>query len=251
MAAAATTIVTLNGVIDDIGGPALAQSPLVKGDFNRDGQVNSADITSMFTALTDLKKYQVDRQLSSADLLVVADVNGDLAVNNRDIQKLLDIVAASGGGSGSSAAANENGSTAGDLTIAPDSNAISAFEPLTTSSALSLNSQLSTVSNDDEKQSVGRLPIKFSMLADAVSIPARINQNPVFKAVACVDAATAPKTIRLNAADDFYERLAIQHGPRSVIDRISAAHGWVNSNQDADVSDDLWSEIVESDALCD
>ncbi len=60
--------VTQNGVIDDIGGPALVQTPLVKGDFDRDGQVSPADLNVMLTALTDVKHYQVVRQLSPADL---------------------------------------------------------------------------------------------------------------------------------------------------------------------------------------
>ena len=56
------------------------------GDFNNDGHVNSADIPAMLAALADLNGYQSSRGISNADLLAIADVNGDGTVNNADLQ---------------------------------------------------------------------------------------------------------------------------------------------------------------------
>ena len=72
------------------------------GDFNRDGQVTATDIPAMLTALTDLPSYETAKGLSDAALVLLGDVNGDHAVNNRDIQPLLDLIANAGGGAAQS-----------------------------------------------------------------------------------------------------------------------------------------------------
>jgi hypothetical protein len=83
---------------------ALGNAPTYpRGDFNLDHAGNAADVPAMLQALTDLPSYQFSNSLSNADLSFLADVNGDQAINNIDLQALLTLVA--GGGS---QAANEN-----------------------------------------------------------------------------------------------------------------------------------------------
>jgi polygalacturonase len=72
---------------------------LLPGDFNRDGQVTTADIPAMMAALADLADYQTANSLSDAQLDVIADVNDDFQINNLDLQALISQLAASGGGS--------------------------------------------------------------------------------------------------------------------------------------------------------
>ena len=75
---------------------------IVPGDFNRDGAVTPADVSAMMTALADLNSYRTAKGLSPADLTTLGDLNGDGAVNNRDLQGLISLVATkAGGGSGS------------------------------------------------------------------------------------------------------------------------------------------------------
>jgi len=53
---------------------------LVRGDFNRDGHVDTADITAMESALANLHGYETTNNLTNQQLLVIGDLNGD-AVN--------------------------------------------------------------------------------------------------------------------------------------------------------------------------
>jgi hypothetical protein len=78
------------------------QSALVPGDFNFNGHLDADDIQAMLVALTNLSGFQSTHQLSNANLLTLADLNGDGFVRNSDIQRLLDMAAALGGGGGSS-----------------------------------------------------------------------------------------------------------------------------------------------------
>ncbi len=71
----------------------------VHGDFNRDGQVTSADISAMLSALTDLNAYTLNNSLSPTQLAAIGDFNSDGKVTNADIQAELDLVASLGGGS--------------------------------------------------------------------------------------------------------------------------------------------------------
>jgi fibronectin-binding autotransporter adhesin len=67
------------------------------GDFNRDGHVNAGDILAMEQALTDLPGYQNAHSLTSAQFLLVGDVNGDGVVNNADLQALITYLKNGGG----------------------------------------------------------------------------------------------------------------------------------------------------------
>jgi hypothetical protein len=81
-------------------------SPLMPGDFNRDGHVNVSDIPSMMTALSDLSGYENSQQLSDSQLMLIGNLNGDAQVNDADIQALINLLA-NGGGSGALAAVPE------------------------------------------------------------------------------------------------------------------------------------------------
>ena len=102
----------ITGMFDNLVLPALTGRPLVwdtshlyttgtlsvvtsylQGDWNRDGQVTTADVSAMLGALTDLSSYKTTYSLSSAQLAAIADLDGDGAVTNRDIQGLLNLVA--------------------------------------------------------------------------------------------------------------------------------------------------------------
>ena len=70
---------------------------LLPGDFNRDGQVNAADIPAMLAALADLTAYQTSKNLSGPQLVLLGDIDGDGAVTNADIQSLLNLLKVGGG----------------------------------------------------------------------------------------------------------------------------------------------------------
>jgi hypothetical protein len=83
-------------------------SIILRGDINQDGVLDVKDIAALMTALTDLTDYQSGTALipgtdnplrqvatswDSNQLLAVADVNKDNAVNNLDIQAEINLVA--------------------------------------------------------------------------------------------------------------------------------------------------------------
>jgi hypothetical protein len=71
------------------------------GDFDRDGQVNAADIGAMQAALSDVDKYQsIQSNMASGQLVSIGDLNGDGLVNNADLQGLINVLADGGSGSG-------------------------------------------------------------------------------------------------------------------------------------------------------
>ena len=84
----------------------LAQYALVQlmlpGDINRDGKVNTADVTAMMSAMTDLNDYEALHNLTNQQLLSIADLNHDNRVTNADVQSLVTLLA-NGGGTGSGA----------------------------------------------------------------------------------------------------------------------------------------------------
>jgi fibronectin-binding autotransporter adhesin len=85
-----------------LGGHQIALVPaaaLVQGDWDRNGVTNSADIKAMLKALTDLNAYKAQNSLSDTNLLTIGDINVSGAVNNQDIQPMLDLIAGLGGGS--------------------------------------------------------------------------------------------------------------------------------------------------------
>ncbi len=70
----------------------------LRGDFNLDGQVTSADILAMLQSLGDLNTFQAVNQLSAEDLLAIGDFNGDGKISNADIQPLLNLIASQNSG---------------------------------------------------------------------------------------------------------------------------------------------------------
>jgi hypothetical protein len=67
------------------------------GDFNRDGQVNAADIPALLAALSNISAYETTNGLNAQQLLEIGDVNGDGQFTNADIQALLDLLNTGGG----------------------------------------------------------------------------------------------------------------------------------------------------------
>jgi uncharacterized repeat protein (TIGR03803 family) len=65
----------------------------LRGDFNLDGQITSADILAMLQSLGDLNTFQDANKLSAEDLLAIGDFNGDGKISNADIQPLLNLIA--------------------------------------------------------------------------------------------------------------------------------------------------------------
>jgi probable HAF family extracellular repeat protein len=67
------------------------------GDFNRDGHVNGADISTMLTALVDLNAYKTANGLSDPQLLSIGDVDTDGTITNADLQGLLNRIKSGSG----------------------------------------------------------------------------------------------------------------------------------------------------------
>jgi len=59
------------------------------GDFNQDGHVNASDIVAAEAALTNLSGYEAAHNMTSYDMKLIGDVNGDGVVNNADLQALI------------------------------------------------------------------------------------------------------------------------------------------------------------------
>ncbi|HEY2762223.1 MAG TPA: PEP-CTERM sorting domain-containing protein [Pirellulales bacterium] len=67
------------------------------GDFNRDHQIDAADISAMQGAFADLAAFDsANNSLSASDLLTLEDVNGDGVVSNADQQALLGFLRSGG-----------------------------------------------------------------------------------------------------------------------------------------------------------
>jgi probable HAF family extracellular repeat protein len=79
---------------------AVLLTPLLPGDFNRDGHVNAGDITAMMEAMVDLNAYQSDHGLSANELVALGDLDGDGVVTNADLQALLNLLQSGGGSVG-------------------------------------------------------------------------------------------------------------------------------------------------------
>jgi hypothetical protein len=62
------------------------------GDFNRDGQVDAADIPAMEKALSNLSAYQAANNLTNFELMAFGDINGDGKINNADLQALSNLL---------------------------------------------------------------------------------------------------------------------------------------------------------------
>ena len=74
-----------------------APPPVVPGDFNLDGHVNSADIPVMLSAMTNPSAYEAAYHVSSADFGTLADIYDEGTFSNGDIQKLLNLIIIGGG----------------------------------------------------------------------------------------------------------------------------------------------------------
>ncbi len=72
---------------------------IVRGDWNRDGSVTSADLQVMLNALTDLNAYKTTNSVDAKTLLAIGDFSGDGSVTNADIQPMLNLLASAGAGS--------------------------------------------------------------------------------------------------------------------------------------------------------
>ena len=97
----ATLIANGELVPQDIGG---AITGLTKGDINRDGHVNAADVSAMLTALTDVNKFASTNNMFASDVSYAGDVDSDGSFTNADLQSLLTLLG-SGGGSGTGSVA--------------------------------------------------------------------------------------------------------------------------------------------------
>jgi hypothetical protein len=126
---------TLNGVISDIGAPAV-MIPVIRGDFNRDGHVDGADISAMMRALVDLNAYRINHYLTPDDVITIADINGDGKVTNGDLQALLNLLI--GGGGSLTNGENSPRGTAAVFGIGDDSSGTAAMRPTAGSSMPSL-----------------------------------------------------------------------------------------------------------------
>ena len=72
------------------------------GDFNRDGHVDTADISAMMLALTNFTNYETlygltPSNLNPQQLLLLGDINGDGKMNNADLQALINLLQSGGG----------------------------------------------------------------------------------------------------------------------------------------------------------
>jgi hypothetical protein len=82
-------------ILSDAG---VATSPgFIRGDFNNDGHVTAADISTMLAALVDLNAYKTAHRLSDADLLLIGDIDGSGALTNGDLNALIGLLRTGGG----------------------------------------------------------------------------------------------------------------------------------------------------------
>jgi len=68
------------------------------GDFDRDGRVTVADVSTMMAALSNLSGYESSQGLTDSQLQLIGNLNGDGKVTDADLQSLIDRLANSGGG---------------------------------------------------------------------------------------------------------------------------------------------------------
>jgi beta-glucanase (GH16 family) len=81
-----------------------------KGDFNRNGQVDGGDIGSMLAALCDKPAFAAGHGLTTDQLNLIGDLDGDGKFTNADIQALLHVLGTSASGSEPPAIVPEPGS---------------------------------------------------------------------------------------------------------------------------------------------
>lgn len=86
---------------------AVSSGPFLRGDYNRDFHVDTADIPVMLNVLSDLNPYKKILQYTDSQLLSIQDVNGDGRVSNSDLQALVGMLR-TGGGSAAAAVPEPN-----------------------------------------------------------------------------------------------------------------------------------------------
>jgi beta-glucanase (GH16 family) len=69
----------------------------ILGDVNRDGHLDSRDVTAMESALADPTDFSAAEGITTAQLSLIGDINGDGSFNNADLQKLLTVLKTGGG----------------------------------------------------------------------------------------------------------------------------------------------------------
>jgi hypothetical protein len=75
-------------------------------DFNFDGSITVADVSSMLAEMSSPQTYMAAHNLSSTDVVSMGDLDGDGKVTNSDLQGLI-VMLANGGGSASLSAVPE------------------------------------------------------------------------------------------------------------------------------------------------
>jgi hypothetical protein len=82
-------------ILSDAG--VATSTALIRGDFNNDGHVTAADISTMLKALVDLNAYKTAHRLSDADLLLIGDIDGSGVLTNGDLNALIGLLRTGGG----------------------------------------------------------------------------------------------------------------------------------------------------------
>ena len=83
-------------------GQIMEFEPLL-GDLNRDFQLTNTDVQALISAIASPAAYRSSHNnMSPADFLSVADINGDGQVNSSDIVSLMSLLAGNGTGGGAS-----------------------------------------------------------------------------------------------------------------------------------------------------
>ena len=82
-------------ILSDAG--VATSTALIRGDFNNDGHVTAADISTMLKALVDLNVYKTANRLSDADLLSIGDIDGSGQLTNGDLNALIGLLRTGGG----------------------------------------------------------------------------------------------------------------------------------------------------------
>ncbi len=164
------------------------QQNLKRGDWGLNGQVTEDDIPAMLSALTNLNGFQTSRFSSVQDFKTVCDVNQDGAVNNRDIQAMLDlIISQNGGGAGSGTGSGSAVVTSTVQSLAPATTATIA--PATTVSFTASHSSVMSVAALNApviKQSTANLGLKSvaaQILPAAGPMPKTLAAGPVDQAL--------------------------------------------------------------------
>src|SRR4029077_15811214 len=69
----------------------------IQGDVNRDGHLDAKDLAAMQSAVADPEDYAASLGLTTSQLNLVGDINGDGVFNSADVQKLINTLKTGGG----------------------------------------------------------------------------------------------------------------------------------------------------------